>query len=89
MWSQPTNEEVLDELDEIEARISELEAKQTAFQTEIWEYVDGVLQPLNKRMATRLRRSEEKDLNTTETFKKGGLISPREAEERRKYGINK
>lgn len=93
-WEQ-TNEDVLEALDEVmeelaesDARLAELEAKMTAFQTEMWEYVDGTLQPLNKRVATRLRRQKE-SLNQEEDnnlLMKPGMISREQLERMRQHG---
>lgn len=83
-----SNDEVIEAFD---ARISELEAKQTAFQADIWEFVEGKLSPLNKRIASRLKRTEAIDreqsqaLNTPESKKKA-IISLAEAMERKRHG---
>lgn len=71
---EPDIQDLDEEMNNVCADITELKAKQNAFHQEIFEYMDGVLQPLNKRMATRLRR-EEKDLNEPEPSKKrGGML---------------
>lgn len=71
----PDIEELNADMDDVFNELNELRARQTAFEVEIWEYIEGTLQPLNKRIATRLRRSEPKDINTGEPMqKKGGII---------------
>lgn len=59
---------------------------------ELWDYVEGTLAPLRKKITTRVRRiqeaedREQEDLKDTLPSKKGGLIPPREY---KKYGINR
>lgn len=69
----PDNEDLDKDIGDVISSVQELESKQTVFHQEIFEYMDGVLQPLNKRMATRLKR-EEKDINTQVSTKQGGII---------------
>jgi hypothetical protein len=73
------------DIEELFAYCEELEAKLSSFRAEIWEYVDGTLQPLNKRIAQRLRREGEKELNSEEVSQKhGGLMT---AEQMRQHGF--
>ena len=62
---EPDIQELDAEMEQVCTDIVELKSKQTVFRQEIFEYMDGILQPLNKRMATRLKR-EEKDLKDTD-----------------------
>jgi uncharacterized membrane protein affecting hemolysin expression len=77
--SEPTNRELRDELD---ALINEW----ILFKSEIYGQIEDVLQPLSKRLATR----KTKSLNSADTLEKQqrkSIISPREAELRKQYGI--
>jgi len=74
--------EEMQELEDLYVYVEELEAKLNLLRTEIWEYVDGTLQPLSRRIGQRLRRNETQELNTEGTMKKGGLMS---SEEYKKY----
>lgn len=69
----------LDELDadieDIYLQLEAIQAKQSSFELEIWDYISGILEPLNKRVSQRIRRSEQKELNSEEPIqKKGGII---------------
>ena len=70
-----TNEHIADmmaEMDEFYDRISEVEGKQAAFQAEIWDYIGQTLEPLKKRISTRMYKEEQKDLSTPSS--KGGMM---------------
>ena len=60
--NDPDIQDLDEEMENVCTDIAELKAKHNVFRQEIFEYMDGILSPLNKRMATRLKR-EEKDLN--------------------------
>lgn len=60
---------------------------------ELWDYVEGTLAPLRKKITTRVRRIQEAEereqetLNTQETIKKkGGIITNKDL---KTYGINR
>lgn len=60
---------------------------------ELWDYVEGTLAPLRKKITTRVRRiheaeeREQETLNTQETKKKkGGIITNSQL---KTYGINR
>lgn len=64
-----------EELIEILAQdLEEVKHEQELFKTEIYESIDATLRPLNKRLAMRLQREKEKDLNEETQIK--GMISP-------------
>lgn len=58
---EPDVQELDAEIENVCTEITEIKAKHNVFRQEIFEYMDGILQPLNKRMTQRLRR-QEKDL---------------------------
>jgi len=73
-------EDVEQENDELRAEIQELRSKFSAFQIDVWEYMDGTLKPINQRVARRLKWAEQKEeeeeeegINTS-TPKRGGII---------------
>lgn len=60
---------------------------------ELWDYVEGTLAPLRKKITTRVRRireaeeREQEDLSMQETIKKkGGIITRKQLKE---YGFNR
>lgn len=59
---------------------------------ELWDYVEGTLAPLRKKITTRVRRiqeaedREQEDLNTPEAKKKGGIITRSQL---KKYGTDR
>lgn len=65
--------ELQDELDEIiedcEKKIEDLEM----YQADLHDRLDKVLEPMAKRNRTREQR-EQKELNSMDNFKKGGLV---------------
>jgi len=77
--SEPTNRELRDELD---ALINEW----ILFKSEIYGQIEDVLQPLSKRLATRRTKSLN-SADTSEKQQRRSIISPREAELRKQYGI--
>jgi len=83
------NMPLLDDLDEDIERlcndIDKIENDLQVYIADIYDKVEGVLKPINKRLATRAIREEEKDINTEETFKKTGLMSGNDL---KRYGIN-
>lgn len=74
-WLSLDNQE-LKELYEIseqhESDISELRGKIGVLRAEMWEYVDGSMKPLSKRIKQRLNR-DEKDLKSAIP---SGIIKP-------------
>ena len=65
-------EEVYDICEQHESDIRELRSKVEVLRAEMWEYVDGSIRPLSKRIKQRLNR-DEKDINTTIP---SGIIRP-------------
>lgn len=72
--SPPNVEELDEDMEEVISEITEMKSKMNVFHQEIFEYMDGILQPLNKRMATRLKREDKQNLNSAESTKRGGII---------------
>lgn len=70
----PDIDDLCNELDEFHAEIKEFKSKQNTFHEEIFDYVDGVLTPMSKRMNQRNQRAKQKDLSNEESTSKGGII---------------
>jgi len=74
----PHNETVDTKQKEITLQVARLTTEVNTSLLELYDYVDAVLQPLNKRLATRMSRekvakeTEEED----EPKKKGGILAP-------------
>jgi len=62
---EPDIQDMDAEMENVCAELAEVKSKQNVFRQEIFEYMDGILTPLNKRMNQRLRR--EIDLKDNET----------------------
>lgn len=84
--NQPMLDEVEEEIDEINLHLDKLGNDLEVYIADIYDKVEGVLKPINKRLATRALREEEQDLNSKEPLKESGMISLQEA---RKRGIIK
>jgi len=68
LW-KPKHDE--DELYSFLEEIEGLKTKNNIDHAELWEYIEGVVEPLNRRIATRIKRAEKtEDLN----IKKSGMI---------------
>ena len=76
------NEEIEDIYKELDKFGNDLEV----YIADIYDKVEQVLKPINKRLASRATREEEKGLNRGETIEKKGLISLQQA---REYGLIK
>lgn len=68
-----TDWEELEELfKKLEADIKKAKAENVALKSDVWDYVDQVLRPLNQRLATRASR--QKAVEIEQNTKKGGII---------------
>jgi len=65
--------------------LAELQAREKAFELEMWELVDGRLTPLAKRAGQRLKRAEQAEIKDDGGLKRTGLITRQELL-RRKHG---
>lgn len=70
----PDIDDLCQDIDELHAQVTEFKSKQNTFHEEIFDYVDGVLTPMSKRMNQRNQRAKQKDLSNEETISKGGII---------------
>jgi len=83
--AEPTNQEVLGVLADIEADMEELEAEMQMFKADVFSKLEGVLMPLNKRLNSKMfREHQPQDINMQEHIKKGGIISRSDV----RYGAN-
>jgi hypothetical protein len=62
-------------------KIEKLENDLEVYISDIYDKVEGVLKPINKRLATRATREQEKDLNTSDDLPKSGMISLQQAKQ--------
>ncbi len=72
----PSNTELKKRLDDVEVSVSESRMKIKTGLTEIYDYVDGTLTPLHKRLVTRARRQKEYDEKDEEEKGKGKHQDP-------------
>lgn len=56
---EPDMQDIDEDIENMCVEMQELKTKQNLFHQEIFEYMDGVMTPLNKRMNQRLRRESE------------------------------
>lgn len=68
---EPDLQDVDEDIENIFVEMQEIKTKQNLFHQEIFEYMDGVMTPLNKRMNQRLRREQQTDLKDEGDSRRG------------------
>jgi len=72
----PSNTDLKKRIDDMEVQVAESRMKIKTALTEIYDYVDGTLTPLHKRLVTRARRQKEYDEKEDEETGKGKHADP-------------
>lgn len=86
----PGNGELHQRVLRMTKEVAKLRAELEVSSTELWEFMDGTLQPLSMRLSTRLKRQDkkdQKDLSSEETTKRGGILSPNQILQMKKDGV--
>jgi hypothetical protein len=84
---EKSNAELEERIEELEDYIQGIDSDLTIVEADLRDRIEGFLLPMSKRMNMRQTREKQKDLNTTETLKKGGVIRPQDVDKYRN-GIN-
>ena len=70
---EPDLQDIDEDIENMCVEMQELKTKQNLFHQEIFEYMDGVMTPLNKRMNQRLRRESESLKDVDDSSRRGIL----------------